>query len=42
MKSLLLQIKIFLLKSGIRKKAAASLNKEYMNKSSSKKVFVNF
>ena len=36
MKWLLLQTKILLLKSGIRKNVAVSLNKELMNKSSSK------
>ena len=39
MKWLLLQIKIFLLKSGIRKDVAVSMNKESMNESATKNVF---
>ena len=41
-KWLLLQIKIFLLKSSIRKNVATSVNKESMNKSSSKNVILRF
>ena len=43
MKRLLLQTKILLLKSSIRKDViAASVNKESMNKSSSENVFLRF
>ena len=42
MKWLLLQTKILLLKSGIRKDDAVSVNKESMNRSGSKKVFLRF
>ena len=42
MKCLFLQTKILLLKSGIRKDVAVSINKESMNKSSSKLYFSGF
>ena len=42
MKWLLPQTKILLLKSGIRKDVAASINKKSMNKSSTKNVFLRF
>ena len=42
MKSLLLQIKIFLLNSGIGKDVAVSVNKQSMNKSSYESAFLRF
>ena len=42
MKWMLLQIKVFLLKLGIRKDVAVSVNKKSMNKCSSKNVFPSF
>ena len=42
MKWMLLQIKVFLLKLGIRKDVAVSVNKKSMNKCSSKNVFSSF
>ena len=42
MKWLLLQTKALLLKSGVRKDVAVSVDKESINKSSSKNVFLRF
>ena len=42
MKWLLLQTKILLLESGIRKDAAVSMNKESMDKSNSKNAFPRY
>ena len=42
MKWLLLQAKILLLESGIRKDAAVSINKESMDKSNSKNAFLRY